>query len=48
MQKLLQLLSDIDNVEDFIKLSGIDGKIEQQTCNEILRLIQEAKNRALI
>lgn len=45
--KLLQLISDIDNLEDFIKLSGIDGKIDKQVCNEILRQLKEAKTRAL-
>ncbi len=44
MQQLLQLLSDIDNLEDFIK---IDGKIDIQTANEILRLISNAKTLAL-
>lgn len=46
-QLLLNLLTDIDNLEDFIKISGADGKIDKQCANEILRLIQEAKNRAL-
>lgn len=47
LPKLNQLLTDIDNIEDFIKLSGIDGKIDMQACREILRLIKEAKDRAL-
>jgi len=47
MQKLAQLLSDIDNLEDFIKLIGFDKKIDTQSANEILRLISEMKTRAL-
>lgn len=46
-QKLNQLLTDIDSIEDFIKLSAIDFKIDKQTGNELLRMISEAKNRAL-
>lgn len=41
--KLMQLLTDINNIEDFIKVSGINLQIT----NEILRLINEAKTRAL-
>lgn len=47
LKKLLQLLDDIDNLEDFIKISGVDGKIDVQCANEILRLIKEAKSMAL-
>lgn len=47
MEKLLQLLSDIDFMEDFIKVSAIDNKINNQTANEIIRLIIEMKTRAL-
>lgn len=46
-KKLLQLLTDVDNLEDFIKVSAVDGKIDNQCANEILRLIKEAKDRAL-
>lgn len=46
-KKLLQLLTDIDNLEDFIKISAVDGKIDKQCANEILRLIKEAKTLAL-
>ena len=47
MQQLMQLLDDIDFMEDFIKVSAIDYKIDEQTANEILRLISEMKTRAL-
>jgi len=47
MQKLMQLLTDIDNLEDFIKITAIDKKIEEQTAREILRLISEMKTSAL-
>lgn len=47
MKKLLQLLTDIDSLEDFLKLSAFDGKIDKQTANELLRLIKEMKSRAL-
>ena len=43
----LQLLNDVDTLEDFIKVSGFDDKIDNQTANEIMRLISEMKNRAL-
>lgn len=44
--KLLQLLTDVDNLEDFIKISAVDGKIDKQCANELLRLIKDAKNLA--
>jgi len=47
MRQLLQLLTDIDNLEDFIKISAIDNKINSQTASELLRIIKEAKTRAL-
>lgn len=47
MEKLMQLLTDIDNMEDFIKISIVDFKIDNQTGREILRLISEMKTRAL-
>ena len=47
MSKLLQLINDIDNLEDFIKISALDYKIDNQTAKEILRLIKEAKTQAL-
>jgi len=47
MEKLNQLLTDIDNLEDFIKVSAVDSRINEQTANEILRLIKEMKDRAL-
>lgn len=47
MEKLMQLLNDIDFMEDFIKVSAIDFKIDPQVANEILRLISEMKTRAL-
>jgi hypothetical protein len=47
IRKLNQLLSDIDFLEDFIKVSAVDFKIDEQTANEILRLTSEMKTRAL-
>lgn len=47
MQQLMQLLDDVDFLEDFIKVSAIDSKMDTQTANEILRLISEMKTRAL-
>lgn len=47
MTKLLQLINDVENIEDFIKSSAVDYKIDKQTANEILRLIKESKERAL-
>ncbi len=43
----MQLYNDVEFMEDFIKLSAIDYKIDKQTANEILRLISEMKDRAL-
>jgi hypothetical protein len=40
---LMQLINDVEFMEDFIKVSAIDKKIDTQTANEILRLIQEIK-----
>lgn len=45
-QKLMQLISDIEFLEDFIKVVAVD-KIEIDTAKEILRLTKEAKERAL-
>lgn len=47
LPKLMQLLTDIDNMEDFLKISAVDGKIDKDCAREILRLIQEMKDRAL-
>ena len=47
MEKLNQLLNDIDNLEDFIKVEAVDSRITEQTAREILRLISEMKDRAL-
>jgi hypothetical protein len=46
-QKLMQLIHDVEFMEDFIKVSAVDYKIDTQTANEILRLIREMKDRAL-
>ena len=46
-EKLMQLYNDIEFLEDFIKVSAVDNKIETRTANEILRLTREAKERAL-
>jgi predicted transcriptional regulator len=45
-QKLMQLISDIEFLEDFIKVVAVD-KIEIDIAKEILRLTKEAKERAL-
>ncbi len=47
LEKLLQLINDIENVEDFVKSCTVDYKIDQQSANEILRLIKKAKENAL-
>ena len=47
MRELLQLLNEIDNMEDFIKISALDGKIDMDAAREILRMISEMKTRAL-
>jgi hypothetical protein len=46
-RKLLQLLTEIDTLEDFIKICYADMKLDQQTAKEILRLISEMRTRAL-
>jgi hypothetical protein len=47
IRKLLDLLTEIDTLEDFIKICYVDGKLDKQAGNEILRLIKEMKTRAL-
>ena len=47
MRKLMQLLTEIDTLEDFIKICYADGKLDKQAGNEMLRLIKEMKTRAL-
>lgn len=47
LPKLNQLLSDVDLIEDFVKISFIDNKISEQAAAELLRLIKDAKNKAL-
>lgn len=48
LAQLNQLLTDIDNIEDFLKILALDGNIDMDCAKEILRMIQEAKNRALV
>lgn len=45
--RLLQMFSDIENLEDFVKISTVDGKIDTRTAQEILRITSEAKERAI-
>lgn len=50
MEKLLQLINDLENIEDFIKVNAFDKtkrELSEQDCAELLRLISEAKTRAL-
>jgi hypothetical protein len=47
LPKLNQLLSDIDFLEDFIKICAIDQEINMLAAKEMLRLIKDAKDRAL-
>lgn len=43
MDKILWIIHEIENVEDFIKVSYPDGKIDAQTANELLRLLNDIK-----
>ncbi len=36
MEKLLQILSEIDNMETLIKIYAVDGKINKQEAQELL------------
>ena len=47
LPKLNQLLTDIDLVEDLIKIAAIDQNMSLLTAKELIRLIKEAKDRAL-
>lgn len=47
MQKLLQLISDIEKIEDFVKISVLDGKIDEETGREIIRMTRESIEHSL-
>lgn len=47
IMKLSQLLSDVDTVRDMIKVFYIDSKINEREAQELLRLLDEATDRAL-
>jgi hypothetical protein len=40
-RQILDMLSSIDNIEDFLKVEYINGKIDQQVTQELLRLLRE-------
>lgn len=45
--KLLRLLTDIDNIKTFVIIIATQSQINKREAKEILRLINEAENRAL-
>lgn len=50
MSQLLQLITDLENIEDFIKVNAFDRtkrELNARDCDELLRLIKEAKTKAL-
>lgn len=51
MTKDQQIISDVyrqvENLEDFVKISAIDFKISQREAEEILRLLREIKDTTL-
>lgn len=47
MRNILQLVSEVENIEDFIKVSYERSEISANCANEILRLTQEIKDKCL-
>lgn len=47
MKAILYMIQEIENVEDFIKVSTVDFKIDEQVANELLRLLQNIKEIGL-
>jgi hypothetical protein len=47
MEQILYMIQEIENMEDFIKISSIDFKIDKQVTNELLRLLQNIKEIGL-
>jgi hypothetical protein len=45
--KLLQLLTDMELIKDMVKVHAIDRRISERESLELLRLIEEANDRAL-
>ena len=46
-RKVLAMIERIETIEDFIKVSYPDGKIDGHTAEEILRLLRETKDIGL-
>lgn len=47
LEKLLETVRQIQNVEDFVKLSCADGKINQLEAREICRMLSHAVETAI-
>ena len=47
MEKIPRMIQQIETIEDFIKVSYPDGKIDEQMANELLRLLREVKDTGL-
>lgn len=47
MEKTLLMISMIETIEDFVKLSTLDYKINEQEAKEILRLLRDVKEIGL-
>jgi hypothetical protein len=43
MEKVLQMIHKVENLEDFIKICAADYKLDHDAAREILRLITEIK-----
>jgi hypothetical protein len=46
-RKLMSMIERIETIEDYIKVSFPDGKIDEQMANELLRLLKETKEIGL-
>jgi len=47
LPKLLDVLTIIDNMEDYIKILALDHKLNLQDARELLNYIQKAKDAGL-
>lgn len=47
MEKILEMIRQIENIEDFIKHEFPDGKINKDMARELLRMLLEIKETGL-
>ena len=47
MEKVLWMINQIETIEDLIKVSYPDGKIDEQLARELLRLLRDVRSTGL-